>query len=55
MAVKTLTLPLAGIFAYNMLEVQLFYYTDDFFTLFFFLIAGMLLAWSYDVFPAKKD
>ena len=54
LAVKVLTLPLAGIFLYSMMEAQIFFNTE-FSALFFYLLAGVLLAYSYEVFPPKKN
>ena len=59
-AVKTLTLPLAGIFIYGMMETVIFTNCaddrapTDFRELAFFLIAGVFLGFYYDAFPAKK-
>ena len=59
-AVKTLTLPLAGIFIYGMMETVIFTNCaddrapTDFRELAFFLIAGIFLGFYYDAFPAKK-
>lgn len=60
MEVKILTLPLSGILIYGMLEIILFTASaddralTDFRELCFFLIAGIFLAYYYQVFPAKK-
>ena len=60
MDVKILTLPISGIFIYGMLETILFTASadaralTDFRELCFFLIAGIFLAYYYQVFPAKK-
>lgn len=57
---KLLTLPMAGIFIYGMLEIILFTASaderalTDFRELFFFLIAGIFLGYYYQVFPAKS-
>lgn len=51
--VKCLTLPLAGMFSYSMLEPLLFFETE-FCAQFFYLCAGMLLAWSYEAIPSKN-
>ena len=59
-AIKTLTLPVSGILIYGMLETVIFTASaderalTDFRELFFFLIAGVMLAWSYELAPAKK-
>lgn len=59
-AVKTLTLPLSGIFIYGMMETAIFTncaddrVPTDFRELAFFLIAGIFLGFYYDAFPAKK-
>lgn len=59
-AVKALTLPLAGIFIYGMFETILFTASadnralTDFRELFFFLVAGIILGYYYDVFPQRK-
>ena len=59
-AVKTLTLPLSGIFIYGMFEIILFTASaddrsvTDFRELFFFLLAGIFLSYYYEIFPAKK-
>ena len=60
-AVKTLTLPLAGIFIYGMMETVIFTncaddrVPTDFRELAFFLIAGVFLGFYYDAFPVKKN
>lgn len=60
MDVKILTLPLSGIFIYGMLEIILFTASaddralTDFRELCFFLIAGIFLAYYYQIFPARK-
>lgn len=60
LAVKTLTLPLTGIFIYGMLETILFTASaderalTDFRELCFFLIAGIFLGYYYEIFPPKK-
>ena len=60
-AVKTLTLPLAGIFIYGMMETVIFTncaddrVPTDFRELAFFLIAGIFLGFYYDAFPVKKN
>ena len=59
-AVKTLTLPLSGIFIYGMMETVIFTNCaddrapTDFRELAFFLIAGIFLGFYYDAFPVKK-
>ena len=59
-AVKILTFPLAGSFIYGMFETMLFTQcaddraNTDFRELFFFLLAGIVLAYSYELAP-KKD
>ena len=59
-AVKTLTLPLTGILIYGMFETILFTASaddravTDFRELFFFLIAGVLLGYYYELFPPKQ-
>ena len=59
-AVKTLTLPVSGILVYGMLETVIFTASaderalTDFRELFFFLLAGVVLAWSYELEPPKK-
>ena len=60
-AVKTLTLPLAGIFIYGMMETVIFTncaddrVPTDFRELAFFLIAGIFLGFYYDAFPVKEN
>ena len=60
-AVKTLTLPVSGILIYGMLETVIFTASaderalTDFRELFFFLLAGVVLAWSYELEPPKKQ
>ena len=60
MDVKILTLPLSGIFIYGMFEIILFTASaddralTDFRELCFFLIAGIFLAYYYQIFPARK-
>ena len=60
MDVKILTLPLSGIFIYGMLEIILFTASaddralTDFRELCFFLVAGIFLAYYYQIFPARK-
>lgn len=49
---KMLTLILAGLLLYNMLEPLLFF-EMDFSTLYFYFIAGIFLGCSYDVHPPK--
>ena len=59
-AVKILTFPLAGVMIYGMFETILFTQcaddraNTDFRELFFFLLAGIVLAYSYELAP-KKD
>ena len=59
-AIKSLTLPVSGILVYGMLETILFTPSaddralTDFRELFFFLIAGVMLAYSYELEPDKK-
>ncbi len=60
LAVKSLTLPLAGIFVYGMFEIILFTASaderalTDFRELFFFLLAGIFLGYYYEIFPPIK-
>ena len=60
LSIKVLTLPLSGVLIYGMFETILFTASaderalTDFRELFFFLVAGMVLAWSYELAPAKK-
>ena len=60
-AIKTLTLPVSGILLYGMLETVIFTNSaddravTDFRELFFFLLAGFVLAWSYELEPEKKQ
>jgi len=59
MAIKTLTLPLSGIFVYGMFEIILFTASaderaiTDFRELCFFLLAGIFLGYYYEIFPPK--
>ena len=59
-AVKSLTLPVSGILVYGMLETVIFTASaddralTDFRELFFFLLAGVVLAYSYEYTPPKK-
>lgn len=59
-AVKTLTLPVSGILVYGMLETVIFTASaderalTDFRELFFFLVTGVMLAYSYAFEPPKK-
>lgn len=59
-AVRTLTLPVSGILVYGMLETVIFTASaderalTDFRELFFFLVAGVMLAYSYELAPPKK-
>ena len=59
-AIKSLTLPVSGILVYGMLETILFTPSaddralTDFRELFFFLVAGVMLAYSYELEPDKK-
>lgn len=58
--IKALTLPVSGILLYGMLETVIFTASaderalTDFRELFFFLAAGAMLAWSYELAPFKK-
>lgn len=58
-AVKTLTLPVSGILIYGMLETVIFTASaderalTDFRELFFFLVAGVMLAYSYELAPPR--
>lgn len=60
LAVKTLTLPLSGVFVYGMFEIILFTSSADeravvdFRELFFLLIAGIFLGFYYEIFPEKN-
>ncbi len=60
MAIKSLTLPVSGILVYGMLETVIFTASaderalTDFRELFFFLVTGIMLAWSYELEPGKK-
>lgn len=60
LAVKSLTLPLSGIFVYGMFEIVLFTQSaderavTDFRELFFFLLAGIFLGYYYEIFPPRK-
>ena len=60
LAVKSLTLPLSGILIYGMLETVIFTASaderalTDFRELFFFLVAGVVLAYSYELAPPQK-
>ncbi len=49
-AVKSLTGPLAGIVSYSMLEAQIFF-NAEFTSLYFYLTAGILLAYAYELCP----
>jgi len=58
---KLLTLPLTGMFLYSMFETLIFTdsadarsLTTDIRELMFFLLAGIVLAYSYEYFPAKR-
>ena len=59
-AIKTLTLPVSGILVYGMLETVIFTASaderalTDFRELFFFLVSGVALAYSYELAPPKK-
>jgi len=59
-AVKSLTLPVSGILVYGMLETVIFTASaderalTDFRELFFFLLAGVVLAYSYELEPSNK-
>ena len=59
-AIKSLTLPVSGILVYGMLETVIFTASaddralTDFRELFFFLLAGVVLAYSYELAPMKK-
>ena len=59
-AIKSLTLPVSGILLYGMLETVIFTNSaderalTDFRELCFFLLAGMVLAWSGELAPGKK-
>lgn len=53
LAVKSLTFLLAGVLSYNLLETSLFYFIDTR-SLFFFLVAGIFLAYSYEILPPLK-
>lgn len=59
-AVKLLTLPVSGILIYGMLETVIFTASaderalTDFRELFFFLVAGAALAYSYELAPPRK-
>ena len=58
-AVKSLVLPVSGVLFYGLFEIILFTASaderalTDFRELFFFLIAGVVLAYSYEFAPAK--
>ena len=60
LAVKALTLPVCGILIYGMLETVIFTASaderalTDFRELFFFLVAGAALAYSYEYAPPRK-
>lgn len=60
LAIKSLTLPLSGIFIYGMFEIILFTASadersvTDFRELCFFLLAGIFLGYYYEIFPPKK-
>ena len=59
-AVKSLTLPVSGILIYGMMETVIFTASaderalTDFRELFFFLLAGVVLAYSYELAPPKS-
>ena len=59
-AIKSLTLPVSGILLYGMLETVIFTNSaderalTDFRELCFFLLAGIVLAYSYELVPEKK-
>ena len=59
-AIKSLTLPVSGILVYGMLETVIFTNSaddravTDFRELFFFLIAGVMLAYAYELESAKR-
>ncbi len=53
MAVKSLVLFLPGFFIYNMLETSMFAY-QDFRSISLFLIAGAVIAYSYDICPTGE-
>ncbi len=50
---KLLTLPLAAILLENTMEAVIFRYTDPI-SICFFLVAGVFLAYSYELLPEKK-
>ena len=50
---KMLTLPLAAILLENTMEAVIFRYTDPI-SICFFLVAGVFLAYSYELLPEKK-
>lgn len=50
---KMLTLPLAAILLENTMEAVIFRYTDPI-PICFFLVAGVFLAYSYELLPEKK-
>ncbi len=59
---KLLTLPLTGMFFYSLFETLIFTdsadarsLTTDIRELMFFLLAGIVLAYSYEYFPAKRN
>lgn len=60
-AIKTLTLPVSGVLVYGMLETILFTASaderalTDFRELFFFVVAGVMLAYSYELAPPKNS
>ena len=52
-SIKLLTLPLTTVLLKNMGEAMLLRY-DDITNYFFFLVAGVFLAYSYELLPEKK-
>lgn len=50
---KMLTLPIAEILLENTMEAVIFRYTDPI-SICFFLVAGVFLAYSYELLPEKK-
>ena len=60
LAVKSLTLPVSGILIYGMFEIVIFTASaderalTDFRELCFFLLAGVVLAYSYELAPERK-
>ncbi len=58
--IKLLTLPVSGVLVYGMFETVIFTASaddrafTDFRELFFFLLAGIVLAWSYELEPPRK-